>query len=84
MRVWVLWYTTGPVTGVLDAVSDDDLRSAIHRAGDELRARHEVEGVFVRVDRPEAYWRHDERVYRCGSLTIIARPFTVAAQEALV
>lgn len=78
MKVWVLWYTNGPVTGVLACVPDEGLARGLQSAGAELRRTYEVSGGrFARVRSPEPYFRPDERVYRDGGLTLIARPFTL-------
>lgn len=80
MKVWVLWYTHGSVTGVLDCVADDDLAAGLQRAGERLRRSYNaLNGRFSRVRTPEPYFRNDERVYRDGGLTLIARPFTIGA-----
>jgi hypothetical protein len=78
VKVWVLWYTTGFVTGVLGCVADEGLGRALQSAGAELRrAQNIVGGGFTRVRNPEAAYRDDERVFRNGAVTLIARPFTV-------
>ncbi len=79
MKVWVLWYTWGTVTGVLDCVPDDGLAAGLSRAGAELRRTYQIDdaGRFTRVRSPEPYFRNDERVYRDGGITLIARPFTL-------
>lgn len=77
MRVWVVWSTHGAVTGVQDVATDETLRETVRAVGDALRDVYHVDGAFHRVLVPEPYYRHDERVYRCGGITLIARPFTV-------
>lgn len=79
MRVWVIWSVRGVVAGVNDVATDETLRDKIKAVGDTLRAVYHVDGDFRRVEHPEAYYRDDERVYRCGGITLIARPFMVEA-----
>jgi len=80
MRVWVLWFTHGVTTGVLDCCHD--LAAGRARAGAHLREVYRLDGVFVRVASPEPYFRDDERVYRCGGTTLVARPFTIDNEAA--
>jgi len=78
MKVWVLWYTHGFTVGVLDCAADADLAAGLKRAGDELRRAYGLgEGRFQRVRQHEPSFRDDERLYRLGGATIIARPFMV-------
>lgn len=75
MRVWVLWYDAGFVRGVLDVAADAGLQSSMRAAGTALRKTYDVAGEFRKVEQAEPYYRQDERVYRCGWLTLVARPF---------
>lgn len=77
----MIWSVRGAVTGVQDVATDATLREKIAVVGGMLRLQYGVEGSFRRVDHPEPYYRNDERVYRCGGITLIARPFTIDAPE---
>lgn len=82
MRVWVIYSDAGMGRiGVHTAATDDQLRNAIARAGDELRTRYGLHGQFTKVESPEPYYRDDERVFRCAWLTVVARPFNLEVPD---
>lgn len=84
MRVWAIMYDAGMGRlGILGVVSDEDLRDGLREKADTLLRIHQcVAGQpFTRVQHPEPYYQDNDRVYRCGWLTLWARPFEVEVPE---
>lgn len=68
--------------GVYGVATDATLASVVRAAGGSLRSAYKVDGgQFTVVANKEPYYRDDERVYRNGWLTVVARPFTLPEAE---